>query len=286
MMMDDHEVDDDWRWIDFNRQHAYIPWWNRIKRFFSSRTLLERRIPREVVLNAFQAYWEHQGMHAPRMVDPMLISQSGQYDVSEPKSGSFSYTFQYGATAFFVMDTRSMRVKGSKGSTILGEGQWRQLERWLLDVRNDCPVKFIVSSSSVIFHMWADIARDRWSGFSRDRDRLLKLISDNDIDGVYILSGDLHAAFVIQAEINSQQGKKLHLWEFCSSPLEQIPNRWAGLTNSTLPSKWIDHQECKFIRETSNFGAVSVDTTRKDRPEVTFQLYDQSGVLLEEVKPD
>ena len=40
MTLDDHEVDDDWRWIDKNRRTATIPWWDALKRVLRGRPLV------------------------------------------------------------------------------------------------------------------------------------------------------------------------------------------------------------------------------------------------------
>ncbi len=58
-----------------------------------------------------------------------------------------------------------MRVKKLARSRMLGDGQWYALKEWLLDVRDKYPVKFLVSSSSVLHSMFGDFLGDRWSGF-------------------------------------------------------------------------------------------------------------------------
>jgi len=45
MTLDDHEVDDDWRWIDSSRQWATIPWWDKVIRWLKGRPPQEREIP-------------------------------------------------------------------------------------------------------------------------------------------------------------------------------------------------------------------------------------------------
>ena len=62
---------------------------------------------------------------------------------------------------------------------MLGDGQWQILKEWLLNVRDKYPVKFLVSSSSVLDSMFGDFLGDRWSGFRAERDTLLNFIGDN-----------------------------------------------------------------------------------------------------------
>ncbi|MEW6718240.1 MAG: alkaline phosphatase D family protein [Chloroflexota bacterium] len=123
---------------------------------------------------------------------------SEHYTLETDDPGSFAYTFSYGTAAFFVMDTRTMRVRKSRRDrTMLGEGQWQALKDWLLAVRDVCEVKFLVTSCALLFSMWLNICRDRWSGFTKERDHLLSLLATEGIEEVYLLAGDLHSAHAV-----------------------------------------------------------------------------------------
>lgn len=285
MTLDDHEVDDDWRWLDMERRTAYIPWWDRFSRLLHSRPFSETRLPLERVRNALQAYWEHQGMHAPPLSRPLDLNPAGQYALLASDSGSLAYTFEYGGAAFFVMDTRTMRVKPRWGGerTMLGEGQWRALQKWLLKVKDAYPLKFLVSSCSLLFCMWADIPRDRWLGFPHERDRLLSFLATHGIEGVYVLSGDLHSAHAIHAGLFGPQGNDLPLWEFCSSPFEQKPNRLARSTRVKISNRLFKWQDCKFVIDQLNFGVVRVSYDQGGKPQVRFDLYGEHGGLLAQI---
>ena len=283
MTLDDHEVDDDWRWTDPDRHEAYIPWWDRIKRLFEGRPIRERRIPTERVRHALQAYWEHQAMHARNFIAHLNIDNEGQYQLTETDPGSFAYTFEVGAAAFFVLDTRTMRVLGSGVKTILGSGQWQALEEWLLRVNDTYPVKFLVSSSAILFQMWLDIPKDRWNGFVSDRERLFRFLAQNKIKGVHILTGDLHSAHAIHAEVKSSLGENIDLWEFCSTPFEQVANTLASKTRTRVSSKFLGTQECKFIVEQNNFGVVRVEFDAHGAAHTHFTVYDQGGNKLHQV---
>ena len=280
MTLDDHEVDDDWRWLDHERRWAYIPWWDRLERLIKGRSLPERRIPLKRVQDALQAYWEHQAMHAPHFELPPQINTVGQYELQAQDPGSFAYTFTYGSAAFFVIDTRSMRVTSSRGRSMLGDGQWMALEEWLLAVKDRYPVKFLVTSCALLFRMWLDIPRDRWSGFPQERDRLLHFLAANGIEGVHLLAGDLHSAHAIQADLYGPEGRTLPLWEFCSTPFEQKPNWLARYTYTPLRSGPVKHQHCEFIQAKLNFGIVRVNFSNQDKPEVRFELYGEKGEKL------
>jgi phosphodiesterase/alkaline phosphatase D-like protein len=274
MTLDDHEVDDDWRWLGLDRRKATIPWWNHIKRLIERRSLSEGRLPLARVQAALQAYWEHQGMHAPPLEETLRLDEADRYTLPSDDRGSLAYTFEYGATAFFVMDTRSMRVRSRLWGerTMLGEGQWEQLKRWFLRIKDTHPVKFLVSSCSLLYDSWLDIPRDRWSGYSDERDKLLEFLAENEIEGVYVLSGDLHIAFAIQAELEREGGRRITLWEFCSSPFEQECTQLVRKTRKKVGNKLLKRQDLKFDLDGHNFGVVSVEFDGKKKPKVVFKL--------------
>jgi phosphodiesterase/alkaline phosphatase D-like protein len=284
MTLDDHEVDDDWRWLDKERNWAYIPWWDQIQRWMKGRPPQERYIPRKRVQEALQAYWEHQGMHAPHFELPPSVDQAGQYTLAASDPGSLAYAFTYGCAAFFVLDTRTMRVRSRGISAMLGDAQWQALESWLEAVKDAYPVKFLVSSCALLFQMWLDLPRDRWPGFPQERQRLLELLANHINDGIYVLAGDLHSAYALSAELCGSPDRVLPIWEFCSSPFEQKPNRFYRRTYYPLHSRLVKNQKLHFSLAQNNFGVVQVDYPARSRPEVRFRLFDEGGEVLAEVE--
>ncbi len=280
MTLDDHEVDDDWTWTNGQRTRAQIPIWDRVTRLIQRRPPIEWQISRQRVQDALQAYWEHQGMHAPPFTLPPALDANDQYALAAADPGSLAYTFTFGAAAFFVLDTRSMRVKSRAETTMLGEGQWQALETWLQTVKDAYPVKFLVTSGTLLFHMWLDIARDRWSGFPGERDRLLHFLAAHDIRGVYLLAGDLHSAHAIRADLSGPQNRSLPLWEFCASPFEQDPNQLASRTYWPLRPGPVKRQQLFFCARQHNFGVVRVDFSTAATPQVRFEVYGEAGELL------
>ena len=283
MILDDHEVDDDWHWLDNNRRGGTIPWWDRLARLLKGRPRQERRLPLKRVQDALQAYWEHQGMHAPGFELPPQLNPAGQYGLGSNDPGSLAYSFTFGAAAFFVLDTRSMRVRNPRESIMLGEGQWQALKTWLRAIKEAYPIKFLVTSCSLLHPMWHDIPRDRWSGFPGERDRLLHFLAANDMNGVYLLAGDLHSSHAVYAELFGSEGKTIPLWEFCSSPFEQDANRLARYTYQPLRSSPVKVTYRAFILHQVNYGVVQVDYSHRTRPHVTFQVHGKHGEKLEEV---
>ena len=283
MTMDDHEVDDDWTWTDRQRTVAQIPIWNRVIRRLQGRPRLEWEITRQRVQDALQAYWEHQGMHGPPYILPLALDAKSQYALIAEDPGSLAYTFTFGLAAFFVLDTRTMRVKSRTYKCMLGEGQWNELEKWLLAVKDAYPVKFLVTSCTVLFRLWLDIPRDRWPGFPGDRTRLLNFLAAHDIEGVYLLSGDFHSAHAIRADLYGTQNRVLPLWEFCSSPFDQTPNQLSSRSYRPLRTRPVKCQQLFFRVRQRNFGIVQVDFSTSDNPQVRFEVYGEKGELLGEV---
>ena len=102
--------------------------------------------------------------------------------------------FNFGAAAFFVLDTRTMRVRNLRQRSMLGEDQWQALEAWLLRVKDAYPVKFIVSSCALsVPHVAGYPPRPLVGLPDTSADRLLHFLAANEIRGVHILAGDLHS---------------------------------------------------------------------------------------------
>ena len=275
MILDDNEVDDDWHWRDPERRWATIPIHDRFLRWLKGLPAEQRQLSPERVRAALKAYHEHQALHAPEMLLPLETNASGEFQFHRYDEGSFAYAFYFGGAAFFVLDTRTMRVKDGKKS-LLGEGQWTLLQQWLKKENSQSPIKFLISSGNILYPFWLDVTRDRWNGFPVERERLLEFLAVNEIEGLHILTGDVHSAHAISAELNCPSGRRIPIWEFCSSPFEQ---KDVPATNTYHPffSKWVGSQKRLFYQGGQNFGVVHVDFD-SSTPRVSFTLhYQQNG---------
>lgn len=270
MTLDDHEVDDDWRWRNPSRQWADISILQKITRYLQGRPPQERHLSAERVRAALKAFEEHQAIHAPEMLLPFETDARGEVVFHQHDPASFAYTFYFGNAAFFVLDTRTMRVSG-RNRSMLGKGQWRVLQEWLKEVKDEYKVKFIVSSCSLLHPFFFDIANDRWMGFPKERERLLEFLAVNEIEGVRILAGDLHSGHAITAQLKCPSGKRISIAEFCASPFEQN-SIWISFGYIPLLSKWLARQKRHFYRAFNNFGIVHVNFDSPE-PTVTFTLH-------------
>jgi hypothetical protein len=161
---------------------------------------------------------------------------------------------------------------------MLGDGQWRILKEWLLNVRDHYPIKFLVSSSSILYSMFGDFLGDRWSGFRSERDELLNFIGDNHIDNLYILAGDLHSSHCMTAECGPHFAPVL-IHEFCSTPFEQVCNKYARLLYTSIKTGAVHNPRRYFVVSKPNFGVVRV-RFQSGKPRVIFNLYGTGGELL------
>ena len=273
MTLDDHEVDNDWHWKDSSRTEGAIAWYTRLTRWRKRRPTEEINLSFERIRTALQTYWEHQGMHGPKLLIPETVVDN-QVQLEPGKTISFAYTFTYGNAAFFVMDTRSMRMRMPGKGEVLGKEQWLKLKIWLNNVKDEYPVKFIITSTAFLHFLIGDYSLDRWSGFPRERNRLVHYIHEHEIEGVYLLTGDLHAGHAISVDVVGKNGKDIPLWEFCASPFEQKPT-WPAwfLTFRWLPNKLWKNYKVLFVRGKINYGVVNVNFENPQTPKVEFELH-------------
>ena len=275
MILDDHEVDNDWCWDDIERRWASIPFYEQLTRWIKRRPKDERFLTIHHARDAMEAYWEHQGIHAPPPVDPLRLDPSGRFAIHESE-GSLAYQITFGGTSFFVLDVRTSRVKKRGHYQIMTERQWQALESWLLADWDRYPVKFLASSSSILFDMFGDFTKDRWCGFKPERDRLLNFIAAHNLENMYILTGDLHCGHAIEATLSTPKGKPLTLWEYCASPFEQSHNGLAW-TNIKTQSRAVKSYKRHFSAPENNYGVVSVDFPEGGKPRVAFSLRGMNG---------
>ena len=272
MTPDDHEVDDDWRWRDPGRQKPGYLMINTFRRILSRRRPIN--ITRERVANALQAFWEHQVIHSPRSVD---LGIPFEYLRDTPNY----YSFEIGKAAFFVMDTRSHRVRSFldfKNRTMLGPEQWQEFESWLLQVKDSHPVKFVVTSSGFLMRHWIDVFNDRWKGFGKERKRLINFAADNKIKGVHLLSGDLHASGIVTAVLDG----KIPFTELGSSPFEQKPARFLKYTFFGLPFSRVSKIKRHVFIGEQNFAVVTAKFDEEEFSGVTVEYFGADGSSLAE----
>jgi alkaline phosphatase D len=158
MILDDHEIEDDWTMDRFaGRQALYAA--------------------------AMQAYQCYQMVHGPAF-DPAVGTPNHHW-----------YAFRSGRADVFVLDTRSERFLESVPPQMIGATQMRELEAFLLAPWSG--VKFVVTSVPFFPDPKAR-NRDRWSEFDEQRRRILDLVRDHAVPRVVFLTGDVHCSLTAQ----------------------------------------------------------------------------------------
>jgi len=161
------------------------------------------------------------------------------------------HTFSWGPVDFFMLDVRYHRsprlAPDDDRKRMLGDAQYEWLEDALL--HSTAPFKIIATGSTL-----RESGIDGWRLYDFSRKRLYRLIDRVGVDGVLVLSGDVHYSAVRTHTPKELGGRELT--EVISS----------GIANS---------------RELS-FAALTFDTTDPSDPHVTIRIIDADGTLLDE----
>ncbi|MFC6996660.1 alkaline phosphatase D family protein [Rufibacter roseus] len=152
-------------------------------------------------------------------------------------------------------NSKKKKQKKSKAPTadILGEAQWKWLEKELRS--NPAQLTIIGNSTQIIPE---EHAEEKWADYPKSRERLLKLISRTNSEGVILLSGDRHMAEISQLEVD---GRTQPVYEVTSSGLTHTVSRdYAPGANK--------HRVGEVVAKI-NFGLIQVDWEKR---EVALQI--------------
>lgn len=185
-------------------------------------------------------------------------------------------SFRHGPVEVFVLDTRWFaRTEPSKDDptlpSLLGETQWRWLEEGLAE--STAPVKVI--ASSMAFHDLASpTKKDHWGAYPHEFERLARFIGARRIDGVVLVSGDIHRSRVVLHPTAALAGYDIH--EFTTSPLHK---RAYAEAKTGIPGLLFDRGEQK------SFLVLEVGTGESGgavRTRVTARIENAAGTAVDE----
>lgn len=205
MLMDDHELVDNW----------------------SRDLLLRGPAERELTTNALAAYQVFQRAHGPDALD----------------ADGHDACFSLGAAGFYSLNTRIQRQRAPQ-RRLLTDSQWQQLEDWLL-AEQACgrQPKFILSGSVLAPGLReyagqpAPREADSWQLSAGERARLLRFIRDRGISNVVFVSGDYHCCAAATIRF---PGSTVQAYALVAPPLH-APLRFANVaTSSVLTDEVID----------------------------------------------
>ncbi len=163
--------------------------------------------------------------------------------------------YDYGDISFFFLDDRYYRATDG---TLLGQNQ----TNWLVSElkASNATFKFLISGSQFTLHGSAD----SWASFPSAQDALFDVVRDEKINGVALLSGDVHYSEFRLIQRSNQGGYDIP--ELTSSPL--------ATTNSSCGSN--DSERLSCFDDDDYFIQVDVDTTAND-PVVQAAIIDSAG---------
>jgi len=216
----------------FNQTSVYVTW--------DDHEVTDNYLPGEplapVGQHAFLDYWPIRHIGG----DPTRIYRS----------------FRWGKNVeLFILDTRQYR--DLKKGTMLGDLQ----REWFLDgiAKSTALFKFIATSVTM-----AGGGSDRWDGFPKERQQILRYINEKKIHGVVFLSADMHYAAI--TNIPKSGGIK----DITVGPLGAPLNR---ITDGT--ARRYDF----FLAENFNFGKITVDA--KNQPgKALLEFVDQDNYVF------
>lgn len=286
MILDDHEIEDNW-----------------------SQDRLRRSAKYQLFTIAIDAYLSYQWSHGPRSWGQRLY-----------------YRFECGGFPFFVLDTRTQRfIEGPKGDLsrnhLLGRptlpdappGQLMRLLDWLEEqqrTRGNVP-KFVVSSGVFVpspMSARTSMAEsdpqalersDGWPAFPATRSAILRQIADAGVQNTVFLSGDIHCCNVAEIRLaGTPEAEQIRAFSVTSSafywpfpfadgePSDFVHDSAAEGQEDTFRFRdargrdlSMDYRAWNFSQE-DNFSHIAVD---RDSGELRVTVYDKRGqVVVEE----
>ena len=162
--------------------------------------------------------------------------------------------FSIGDVEIFMLDGRFYRTNPfADNPTMLGPNQ----KAWLLDALKKSTAIFKVIASPVPWSYESKKgAKDTWNGFHDERDEIFNFLSDNKMDGVFLISADRHRSDAWKIE----RENGYPLYEFMSS----------RLTNAHFHP--LEPGAMFGYNEKQSFGKLIFDTKKSD-PSVTYEIY-------------
>lgn len=184
-----------------------------------------------------------------------------------PETPGVFFEYQYGGVDFFFLDGRYYRdpyfEEDNQDKTLLGAAQLAWLKQGLS--RSESPFKVLVCGSG-----WTSLkgpGGDSWSSMLTERNALFAWITENQIEGVVLVSGDVH-----RSELNiipwSEHGG-YDFYELVASPLAQ------GTSTDLRRDIWEVYFDDP-VTDAPSFGLLEFDLTRED-PEMRYQVIDGLG---------
>lgn len=190
MVMDDHEIENSF--TDGVNEYAESG-------FFSSKTKKER------LINGILAMYSYQLSHGPIYSSEADPDQQGVAFIKGQDNNQVPVRHyaevSLGDVGLFLLDCRKERSESK--SLLISEAQEAQLLAFLS--KSEYRVRFVVSSVTFLADNDSRPQKaDNWKRAAEQRKRIITHITNNNIQNVFFLSGDVHSHFAARLEINDQ----------------------------------------------------------------------------------
>ena len=185
------------------------------------------------------------------------------YGFEDKNEGIFLRT-RIGPADIIMVDNRYFRKDEREKHAFLGEEQMQWLKEQLLD----CKGPFIILSCGTMWSDYVSDGKDSWGVYDPEgREEIFRLIEENNIGGVLLISGDRHGArgFTIPRESG------FRFYEFGAASLG------ARVGPPATRPEW-DNQ-LYGIDGRFAFGEFTFFTSRPD-PKVVFRLIGEDGEII------
>ena len=171
-----------------------------------------------------------------------------------PKQPGCWFRFAIGDVDFFLLDGRYYRTHPkAKDASMLGPVQ----KKWLFDAMKQSRATFKVLISPVPYSYKAKNSPDTWSGYRRERDEIFDFLTQNRIEGVFLLAADRHRSDAWRIDREGDYP----LYEFMSSCLTHQKHLIVDIKPESLYG----------YNDKCSFGVLAFDTEKAD-PEVTYKI--------------
>lgn len=228
-------------------------YYNNADSFYDDRR--ERKPWTFEVLKLFNEYWPNP----PGGQSDSLSTQMGIY-----------FKQSWGDIDIFGLDTRFHR--DATREVMLGRAQMDWIKRELS--ASQATFKFILSGS--IFGGPSD-DREKWPHFEADRAELFNYIWNSNIEGVVLMSGDVHFSGVLTHQ-SPNRPNRYQIYEVISSGLANY-----GPSGSSAPNHYGSVVQLRYFlpgqydrRLTNAFATVDVDSSAAD-PTLAINFFNEEG---------
>jgi len=299
MILDDHEIEDNWTQDRINDKH------------------------KRVLFNlAIGAYMSYQWSHGPRFADSYVHARAMKTEekcLQRLDTGNqLFYDFSCAGYPFFVLDTRTQRFQDDRqglddnhllGRPSLHPSEPSQLDRlcaWLRHMQEDGGnVPKFIATSSVFVPNGVDTLiddqhkndSDSWPGFPETRRAVLETIVRHKVQNVIFLSGDIHCANIAEITFTGP-GNNLTVYSITSSafywPFPFADGDPAGYVHDSQAAKTKDsfkistaagtmNYKAWAFTQSDNFCRIDVDPIKN---ELIVQVFDAEGKPISTRKRD